>query len=267
MTVHLSCTRRPAPDDMPAISSSAGAHVLEFYPLTLCSPCVKSSIQFVGCYILTDGYLLSRLQNIDRKKQNVTTVHTIGCTQRIKENHSRHVAKGHGHWRCVIQSQQPHICEEASRSQRILAVARDEACRLTVVRRLLLKAGENETGILPYLSHKRAQAVEMIQAWIEIERHNTAMKGCRACRKGTEHTALRRVSKGKVALLEVRLRTQPAYVGHEAKGGELVRGTLVHLMQDEWVESSQESGLMTKRKKKDLGYKGTREYDTHSSGF
>ena len=41
---------------------------------------------------------------------------------------------------------------------------------------------------------------------------------------------LRRASKGKVALLEVCLRTQPAYVGHEAKGGELVSGTLVHLI-------------------------------------
>jgi hypothetical protein len=69
----------------------------------------------------------------------------------------------------------------------------------------------------------------MIQAWIEIERHNTAMKGCRGCRKGTEHTArCDACQKEKSRFWS----TQPAYVGHETKGGELVSGALVRLMQD-----------------------------------
>jgi hypothetical protein len=146
---------------------------------------LKLSIQFVGCYVLTDGYLLSRLQNIDRKKQNVTIVHTIGCTQRIKESLDM-LQRATGIGAVSYNRNSPAFVKKHPDRK---GFWQWRVTRRADLQWLLLKAGENETGILPYLSHKRAQAVEMIQAWIEIERHNTAMKGCRGCRKGTEHTA------------------------------------------------------------------------------
>ena len=146
---------------------------------------LKLSIQFVGCYVLTDGYLLSRLQNIDKTKQNVTIVHTIGCTQRIKESLEM-LQRATGVGAVSYNRNSPAFVQKHPDRK---GFWQWRVTKRADLQWLLLKAGENESGIMPYLSHKRAQAVEMIEAWIEIERHNTAMKGCRACRKGSEQTA------------------------------------------------------------------------------
>jgi hypothetical protein len=161
---------------------------------------LKLSIQFVECYVLTDGYLLSRLQNIDRKKQNVTIVHTIGCTQRIKESLD------------MLQRATGIGAVSYNRNSPAFVKKHPDRKGFWQWRVVVAAQGRGERNRHPSLPQSQASTSRGNDP--SVDRNRTTQH----CHEGLPwlpqrkrtYGTLRGVSKGKDALLEVRLRTQPA---------------------------------------------------------